>query len=81
MPTRNLSALGLMFAHGDLGIKYIELAPVSAIAVSDGGSSSGGRSFGAILGGGVTTLGDVAGINRGGIQIGLEILKEFAATT
>ena len=36
---------------GALGVNYIELAPVSAIAVSDGGSSDGGRSDGAILGG------------------------------
>ena len=53
---------------------------MSDIAVSDGGSSAGGRSVGAILGSGITTLGYSTGINRGGLQIGLGIKKEFAAT-
>ena len=53
---------------------------MSDIAVSDGGSSAGGRSVGAILGGRITTLGDASGITRGGLQRGPEILKEFAAT-
>ena len=79
--TRTLRAFGLMFAHCDLDANYIKLAPVSAIDVSDGVSSSGRRLVGAILGGGITTLEYAAGITRGGLQIGLEILKEFAATT
>ena len=65
--TRTLGALGLMFAHGALGIKYIELAPISAIAVYNGGRSARGISVGSILGCGVTTIGDAAGITRGGI--------------
>ena len=67
VPTRTLSTLGLMFAHGALGVNYIKLAPVSAIAVSEGGSSDRGRSVGAILGGGITTLGYAAGITRDGL--------------
>ena len=67
MLMRTLSALRLMFAHGALGVKYMELAPLLAFAVSDGGSSARGRSVGAILGGGITTLGYAAGFNRGGL--------------
>ena len=80
MPTRTLRVLWLIFAHSALSIRYIKLAHVSAIAVSDGGSSSGGRLSVAILGGGIVTLGDAVGVTRGGLQIGLEILKYFAAT-
>ena len=58
----------------------MNLASVSAMAMSDGVSSAGVRSVGAILGGVITTLGYSTGINRGGLQIGLEILKEFAET-
>ena len=80
VPTSTLSALGLMFVHDALSVNYIELAPVSDISVSYGGSFVGGRSVGAILGSGITTLGDAARITRGGLQIGLERLKDFAAT-
>ena len=45
----------------------MNLASVSAMAMSDGVSSAGVRSVGAILGGGITTLGDVVGITRGGL--------------
>ena len=68
-----------MVAHGALGVKYIDLAPLSAIAVSDGGRYSGGRSVGAIIGGGITTLGYAAGITRGGLHIGTGIQKDYAA--
>ena len=33
--TTTWSAIGLMLAHGALGVRYIPLAPVSAIAVSE----------------------------------------------
>ena len=36
MPTTNWSAVELMLAHGALGVRYIPLAPVFAIAVSEG---------------------------------------------
>ena len=45
------------------------------MAVSDGVSSAGVRSVGAIFGGGITILGDAAEITRGGLQIGLGIQK------
>ena len=50
VPTRNLCVLCLMFSHGALGVNYIDLAPVSAISVSDVVSSVRGRSVVAILG-------------------------------
>ena len=34
--TNTWSAAGLMLAHGALGVRYIPLEPVSAIAVSEG---------------------------------------------
>ena len=71
----DFECVGVIFAHSALGVKYVKLAPVSAIAVSDGGSSAGGRSVGAIIGGGIITPGDAAGITRGGLHIRLEILK------
>ena len=37
------------------------------IAVSGGGRSVGGISVGDICGGGINTLGDVAGITKGGL--------------
>ena len=36
VPTTNWGAVGLMLAHGALGVRYIPLAPVSAIVVSEG---------------------------------------------
>ena len=56
-----------MFAHDTLGVRYIKLAPVWEIDVSDGGSSVGGTLSGAIFGGGIITLGDATGITRGGL--------------
>ena len=71
LPTRTLRALWLMFAHGALVVRYIDLAPVSAIAMPDCGSYDGGRLAGAILGGGIINLGYAAGVTRGGLYIGL----------
>ena len=79
VPTRTFRSLWLMFAHVALGVRYIELAPVMDISVSDGGSSDEERLSGTIIGGRIITLGDTEGITRGGLQIGLEILKEFVA--
>ena len=36
VPNTTWSAAGLMFAHGAFGVRYIPLAPVSAIVVSEG---------------------------------------------
>ena len=36
VPTATWSAAGLILAHGAFGVRYIPLAPVSAIAVSEG---------------------------------------------
>ena len=36
VPTTTWSSAGLMLTHGALGVRYIPLAPVSAIAVSEG---------------------------------------------
>ena len=36
MPTTTWSVVGLMLAHGAVGLRYILLAPVSVIAVSEG---------------------------------------------
>ena len=36
MPTTTWSAAGFMLAHGAFGVRYIPLAPVSLIAVSEG---------------------------------------------
>ena len=36
VPTTTWGAVGLMLAHGALGVRYIPLAPVSAITVSEG---------------------------------------------
>ena len=36
MPTTTWSAAGLMLAHGAFRVRYIPLAPVSAISVSEG---------------------------------------------
>ena len=36
VPTTTWGAVGLMLAHGALGVRYIPLAPVSAIAMSEG---------------------------------------------
>ena len=36
VPTTTWSAVGLMLAHGALGVRYILLVPVSAITVSEG---------------------------------------------
>ena len=79
VPTRTLRALWLMLEHGALDVRYIELAHVSAIDVSDGGIYNGEILSGAILGGVIITPGDAAVINRGGLHIRLEILKYFAA--
>ena len=36
VPTTTWGTVGLMLAHGALGVRYILLAPVSAIAMSEG---------------------------------------------
>ena len=36
------ACIGVDFSHSYLGIKYIKLVPVLAMAISDGGSSAGG---------------------------------------
>ena len=36
MPTTTWSVVGLMLAHGALGMRYIPLSPVSVIPVSEG---------------------------------------------
>ena len=42
VPTTTWSAASLMLAHGALGVRYILLAPVSAIAVLEGVMLEGG---------------------------------------
>ena len=70
----------MIFAYGALGIKYIPMAPVPAIADSNGGKTDKRGSIGTILVGGFTTLGDSAifgsgGTIRCGIQIRIVIYK------
>ena len=36
MPTNTWGAVGILLYHGALGVRYIPLAPVSAIMVSEG---------------------------------------------